>query len=77
MRNELKISSSEKIYHVTLNENEFKTMNDLSVDNDSNNSSSNDFVLIVLFIYSTFSVAVFNATVCQDEKQFKDFKKKC
>ena len=77
MRNELKISSSEEIHHVTLNENESETMNDLFVDNDSNSSSSNNFMLTVSFTCSVFSVIVFNATVCQDERQFRDSEREC
>ena len=77
IRDESKISSSEEICHVTLNKNESKIMNNSFIDNDSNSSSSNNFVLIVLFTHSAFSVAVFNVTVCQDKEQFKDFKRKC
>ena len=77
MRNELKISSSEEIHHVASNENEFKTVNDSFIDNDSNSSSSNNFISAASFMCFTFSVTVFNATVCQDREQFKDFKKKC
>ena len=77
MKNELKISSFKKIHYVALNENEFKTMNNLFIDNDSNNNSSNNFMLTTLFIHFVFSVTVFNATTHQNEKQFKDFKKEC
>ena len=62
MRDKLKISFFEKICHVALNENESETMNDSFVDNDSNDSSSNDFVLTVLFMCSILSVAVLNVT---------------
>ena len=77
VRDELKISSSEEIHHVTLNENEFKTVNDLSVDNDSNSSSSNNFVSTASFTCSVLSVTVFNATAHQDRRQFRDSEKKC
>ena len=68
IKNELKISSSEEICHVALNKNEFKTMNNLFVDNDSNSSSNNDFMSTVLFIHSAFSVAIFDVTAHQDKK---------
>ena len=76
IKDELKISFFKKIHHVALNENESKTINDLFVNNDSNNSSSNNFILTVLFTCSVFSITVFDVTVCQDEKQFKNFKRK-
>ena len=77
MRNKSKISSSEEICHVASNENESETVNDLSVDNDSNDSSSDNFVLTVSFMCSVFSVTVLKATACQDREQFRDSKKKC
>ena len=77
VRNELKISSFEKICHVALNENESKTMNDSFIDNDSNSSSSNDFVLTVLFMCSVLLVTVLKVTVCQNKRQFKDSKREC
>ena len=77
IRNKSKISSSEEICHVALNENEFKTMNDLFIDNNSNNSSSNNFMLVVLFMCSALSVTVLNVTVCQDKRQFKNFEREC
>ena len=77
MRNELKISFSEEICHVTLNENEFKTVNDLFIDNDSNSSSSNNFMLIASFMCSAFSVTVFDAIVHQDKEQFRDSEREC
>ena len=63
IKNKLKISSFKEICHVALNENEFKTMNDLFVDNDINNNSSNNFMLTALFIYSALLIVVFNMTV--------------
>ena len=63
MRNKLKISSFEKICHVILNENEFKTMNNSFVNNDSNSSNSNNFILIISFMCFTLLVTVFNITV--------------
>ena len=77
MKNKLKISFFEKICHVALNENEFKTVNNLFVDNDSNSSSNNNFMLIASFMCSIFSVTVFNVIVHQNKRQFKNFKKKC
>ena len=77
MRNKSKISSSEKICHVALNENEFKIVNDLFIDNDSNDSSSNNFMSATLFMCFAFSVAVFKVTAHQDRRQFRDFEKKC
>ena len=77
MKNELKIFLFKKICHVALNENESETVNDLFINNDSNNSNSDDFVLIMSFMHSVLLITVFNITVCQNEKQFKDFKKKC
>ena len=77
VKNKLKISFFEKIHHVTLNENEFKTVNDLSVDNDSNNSSSNNFVLATSFTCFALLVIVLNVTVYQDKEQFKDFEREC
>ena len=77
MRNKLKIFFSEEICHVALNENESETVNDLLVDNDSNDSSSDNFVLTVLFMCFVSSVAVFNVTVCQDERQFRDSEREC
>ena len=77
MRNESKISSSEEICHVALNENEFKTVNDLFIDNDSNDSSSDDFVLTALFMCSAFSVTVFKVTACQNREQFKNSEREC
>ena len=64
MRDKSKISSFEEIHHVASNENEFKIVNDLFVDNDSNSSSSNNFMSAVLFTHFAFSVAVSEATVC-------------
>ena len=63
MKDESKISFFKKICYVALNENEFKTMNDLSVDNDSNSSSSDNFVLTVLFMCFALSVAVFETII--------------
>ena len=63
MKNELKISFFKKIHHVALNENEFKIVNDLLIDNDSNDSSNNNFILIALFTHFALSVAVLNATI--------------
>ena len=77
MRDELKISSSEEICHVTSDENESETVNDSLIDNDSNDSSSNDFVSAVLFTHSALSVTVSDVTVCQDERQFRNFERKC
>ena len=77
VRNKSKISSSEEILHVISNENEFETVNDLFVNNDSNDSSSNNFVLTVLFTCFTFLVAVFDVTTHQDKEQFRDFERKC
>ena len=77
VRDELKISSFKEICHVALNENEFKTVNDLSVDNDSNSSSSDDFVSAALFMCFVSSITVSDATACQDEEQFKDSERKC
>ena len=77
MKNKSKVSSFKKIHHVTLNENEFKTVNDLFIDNDSNDNSSNKFMLTALFTCSVFLIVVFNATAHQDKKQFKNFKRKC
>ena len=50
-------------------------MNDLFVNNDSNDSSSNNFILTTLFTHFTFSITVSDVTVCQNERQFKNFKK--
>ena len=72
----MKISFFEKICHVALNENEFKTVNNLFVNNDSNDNNNNNFMLTTSFICFTLSVAVLNATVCQNERLFRDFKKK-
>ena len=77
MKNKLKIFFFEKIYYVALNENKFKIINDSFVNNDSNSSSSDDFMLIISFIYFVFLVTVLNVTVYQNRKQFKNFKKKC
>ena len=77
MRNELKISSFEKICHVASDENEFKIVNDSSVDNNSNSNNNNDFMLTASFMYSVFSVTVLNTTVHQNKRQFKDFEKEC
>ena len=63
VKNKLKISSFKEIYHVASNENEFKTMNDLFVDNNSNNSSNNHFILTASFIHFALLIAVFNVTV--------------
>ena len=63
MRDKLKISSFEEICHVALNENEFKTVNDSFVDNDSNSSSNDNFVLTISFTHSVLSVAVSATTV--------------
>ena len=64
IKDKSKISFFKKIHHVALNENEFKTVNDLFIDNNSNSSSNNDFMLIALFIYFALLVIVLNATVC-------------
>ena len=77
IRNKLKISSFEKICHVTLNENESETVNNSFINNDSNDSSSDNFMLIASFTCSVFSVTVFDVIVCQDKEQFKDSKRKC
>ena len=77
MRDKSKISSSEEICHVTLNENEFEIVNNLFIDNDSNNSSSNDFVSAASFTCFVLSVTVFNVTAHQDKRQFRDFERKC
>ena len=77
MKNELKIFSFEEICHVASNENEFKTVNDLFINNDSNSSNSDNFMSAVLFTYFIFSITIFNVTVYQDRKQFKNFKRKC
>ena len=77
MRDKLKISSSEEICHVTSNENEFRIVNDSLIDNDSNSSSSDNFVSAVSFTHSVSLVTVFNMTVHQDKKQFRDSEKKC
>ena len=62
MRDKLKISSFEEIHHVALNENEFKTVNNLFVNNDSNSNSNDDFVSAVLFMCFVFLTIVFNVT---------------
>ena len=62
MRNKLKISSFEKIHHVALNENKFKTMNNLFIDNDNNDSSSDNFMLTMLFTYFIFLIVVLDVT---------------
>ena len=49
IKDESKISFFKEICHVTSNENEFKTVNDLFIDNDNNDNSSDNFMLIVLF----------------------------
>ena len=72
-----KISSSEEVCHVALNENESETVNDLFIDNDSNDSSSDNFMSAVLFMCSVFSVTVLKVTVCQDERQFRDSEREC
>ena len=77
IRDESKISSSEKICHVASDENEFKTVNDLFVNNDSNSSSSDDFVLTVSFTHSALSVTVSDVTAHQDREQFRDSERKC
>ena len=77
MKNESKISSSEEICHVTSDENESEIINDLSVNNDSNSNSSDDFVSAMSFTHFVLSIAVSDVTVYQDERQFKDFEKKC
>ena len=77
VRDESKISSSEEIHHVTSDENEFKTVNDLFVDNDSNDSSSNNFVSTALFMHSVSSVTVFDVTAHQDREQFRDSEREC
>ena len=77
VRDESKISSSEEIRHVASNENEFKRVNDLFVDNDSNNSSNDDFVSTASFTRSALSAAVLDATVRQVEEQFRDFEEEC
>ena len=64
IKDKSKISSSEKIYYVVLNENESETVNNSFVDNDSNSSNSNNFMSAVLFTCSVSSVAVFNTTIC-------------
>ena len=66
----------EKIHHVALNENEFKIVNNLFINNDSNSSNNDNFMLIALFTPFAFLITVFNVTICQNEKQFKNFKKK-
>ena len=63
MKNKLKIFFFKKICHVTLNENKFKIINDLFVDNDSNNSNNNDFVLTILFTHFTFLIIVSDTTI--------------
>ena len=63
IKNKLKISSFKEIYHVALNENEFKTVNNLLIDNNSNSNSNNNFMLTVLFMCFVFSVTVLNVTV--------------
>ena len=62
MKNESKISSFEEICHVASNENESKTVNNLSVDNDSNDSSNDNFILIVSFMCFILLIAVLNVT---------------
>ena len=62
MKNKSKISFFKEICYIALNENESETMNDLFIDNDSNSSSSDDFILIISFTYFALSVAVLNAT---------------
>src|SRR5690625_1628 len=52
VRDESKISSSEEIRHVASNENEFERVNDSLVDNDSNDSSNDDFVSTASFTRS-------------------------
>ena len=59
-----------------MNENKSEIMNDSLINNDSNDSSNNDFVSTVSFTCSALSVAVLNIIICQNEEQFKDFKKK-
>src|SRR5690625_1681330 len=77
VRDESKISFSEEIRHVASNENEFERVNDSFVDNDSNDSSNDDFVSTASFTRSALSVAVLDATARQDERQFRDFERKC
>ena len=77
MRDKSKISSSEEIHHVALNENESETVNDLSVDNDSNDNNSNNFMSAALFMHSVLSITVSEATVCQDREQFKNSEREC
>ena len=77
VKDKSKISSSEEIHHVTLNENEFKTVNDSFIDNDSNSNRSDDFMLTILFTHSAFLVIVFDVTAHQDREQFRDFKREC
>ena len=64
MKNELKISFFEEIHHVTSNENEFKIVNNLFVNNDSNSNNNNNFILIISFTYFAFLITIFNMTVC-------------
>ena len=62
MKDKSKIFLFKEIYHVILNENEFKTVNNLFVDNDSNSSNSDNFMLITSFMCFIFLVTVFNIT---------------
>ena len=77
VRDKLKISSFKEVHYVTSDENESETVNDLSVNNDSNSSSSNNFMSTVLFMHFVLSVIIFKMTAHQDRKQFKNFEKKC
>ena len=77
VKNELKISFFEEICHVALNENESETVNDSLINNDSNSSSSNDFVSAASFTCSASSVAVLKITAHQNERQFRDFEREC
>ena len=54
IKSELKISSFDKIHHVASDENEFKIINNLFINNDSNNSSNDNFVLITSFTHFVF-----------------------
>ena len=68
MKNKLKISSFEKIHHIVLNKNKSKTMNDLLVNNNNNDSNSDNFVLTALFMCFISLIIVFNVTICQNER---------
>ena len=62
MRDELKISLFKEIHHVALNKNESETVNNSLVDNDSNSSSNDNFMLITSFMHSIFSITVLKIT---------------